>query len=85
LGDAGEGLVDAEDRMQERLAERQQQLDRKKGKPRTAEEVERERKLNTLQMSRKELERQAAATTHPLRQEQIRLAIADIDRRIAEA
>jgi hypothetical protein len=85
VGDAGEGLVDAEDRIQERLAEREQELARRAAKPRTAEEIERERKLSTLRMARVELERQAATTQHPLRRTQIEQAIADIDRRMAEA
>jgi hypothetical protein len=85
VGDAGEGLVDAEDRFQERLAEREQELARRATKPRTPEEVERERKLSTLRMARVELERQAATTQHPLRKTQIEQAIADIDRRIADA
>jgi len=83
LGDAGEGLVDAEDRLQERLAERQAQAARR-GTSRTPAEAERERKLSTLRMARVELERQEAATQNPVRREQIRHALADLDRRLAE-
>ena len=82
MGDAGEGLVNAEDRLQERLAESQRAG--RTGKSRTPEEAERERKLNTLRLARVELERQAAATQNPVRREQIRQAVADIDRRVAE-
>jgi len=80
LGDAGEMLVDAEDRFQERLAEREQEK-RRHGKP--AENPERVRAVNSLKLARAELMRQASVTEHPVRREQIHQALADIEKRLA--
>lgn len=83
MGDAGEGLVDAEDRFQQRLAEREQEQEkRRRGAP--AQDPEKVRKLQSLQLARAELERQQAVTQSEIRREQIRQALADLDRRAAE-
>ncbi len=81
MGDAGEGLVDAEDRFQQRLAEREQEK-RRHGAP--VSDPEKARKLQSLQLARAELERQQAVTQSEIRREQIRQALADLDRRAAE-
>jgi hypothetical protein len=80
MGDAGEGLIDAEDRYQQFVAERDQ------AKQRTgvvSADPERERKLRSLGLAKAELERQQAATTSEIRREQIRQALAEIDRQLA--
>ena len=41
------------------------------------------RELESLRLARAELERQAAATAHPVRRQQIQAAIAEIDKRLA--
>ena len=46
---------------------------------------ERVREQESLRLARAELTRQAAATTHPIRTKQIQAAIAEIDRRLAQA
>ncbi len=82
MGDAGEGLIDAEDRYQQFVAERDQ------AKQRTgvaAADPERERRARSLRLARAELERQQAATTSEIRCEQIRQALAEIDRQLGEA
>lgn len=85
MGDAGEGLVDAEDRIQQRLAEREQEREnaRQNGvaPPR---DPARERQIRSLTLARSELGRQSAATENPGRKEQLRQALAEIERRIAE-
>jgi hypothetical protein len=81
MGDAGEGLVDAEDRYQQHLAEREQER-RRSGAP--VQDPEKLRKLQSLQLARAELERQQAVTQSEIRREQIRQALADIDKRTAE-
>jgi hypothetical protein len=80
MGDAGEGLIDAEDRLQQLLAEREQQKQRKGV---ASADPERDRKLNSLRLARAELERQHAVTGSEIRREQIRQALAEIDRQIA--
>jgi hypothetical protein len=84
MGDAGEGLVDAEDRIQQRLAEREQEKDKARQKQQGApRDPAREREARSLTLARTELARQAEATQNPARQEQLRQALAEIDRRIA--
>jgi hypothetical protein len=83
MGDAGEGLVDAESRLAERMEEREQEKRRarqagKGGDP------ERARQLESLRLARTEMQRQLDATTHDARKQQLGQAIAEIDRRIKE-
>jgi len=80
MGDAGEGLIDAEDRYQQWVAEREQQKQRTGT---AAADPERERRLASLRLARAELARQHSVTTSQIRREQIEQALAEIDRRIA--
>jgi len=82
MGDAGEGLVDSEARIQER----QDDIERERAeRGRTvAVDPEAHRVAESLRLARAELERQLAATTHDRRRAQISQAIAEIDRRSAE-
>jgi hypothetical protein len=80
MGDAGEGLIDAEDRYQQFVAEREQARQRKGV---VDADPERERRLRSLHLAKAELERQRTATTNEIRLEQIRQAIAEVDRQIA--
>jgi hypothetical protein len=76
MGDAGEGLIDAEDRFQQWVAEREQQKQRKGV---ASADPERERKVNSLRLAKAELERQRAVTQSPIRQEQIGQALEELD------
>ncbi len=80
MGDAGEGLIDAEDRFQQWVAEREQQKQRKGV---ASVNPERERRLHSLRLARAELERQRSVTTSEIRLEQIRQALAEIERQLA--
>ena len=82
MGDAGEVLVDAEDRLQERIAEREQEKERRAVAP--PPNPERQRKLTSLRLARAELQNQAEVTQNPLRRKQIEQALADLERRIGE-
>jgi hypothetical protein len=82
MGDSGEGLVDAEARIQERIDERESERKRRGAAVPTAN-PEKVRELESLRLARAELERQATATAHPVRKQQIQAAIAEIDKRIA--
>ena len=84
MGDSGEGLVDAEARFQERLAERGQERALRE-KTSGSGDPERDRTLRSLDLAKVELERQMENTHHPVRQEQIRQALGEIQRRIDEA
>jgi hypothetical protein len=82
MGDSGEGLVDAEARIQEQIDEREAERKRRSSGQATTD-PERMRQLESLRLARAELERQSTATTHPIRKQQIQAAIAEIDKRIA--
>ena len=83
MGDAGEGLIDAESRIQERMEE----LERERAQKHTrmVRDPERLRALESLRLARTELERQLAASTHERRRAQIGQAIEEVDRRMTEA
>jgi hypothetical protein len=83
MGDAGEGLIDADARIQERMDELERERQQTRGKP--ARDPEKVHALESLRLARTELERQSAATTHERRRAQIAEAIAEIDRRMAVA
>ena len=82
MGDAGEGLVDAESRLAERMDEREQERRRARltGK---GVDPERARQLESNRLAKAEMERQLTLTTHEGRKGQITQAIAELNRRIA--
>jgi len=80
MGDSGEGLVDAESRIQERMEERE--ADRRRSNQAPIVDPEKAREKESLKLARAELTRQAGATTHPVRKKQIDAAIAEIDKRL---
>src|SRR5688572_18581801 len=82
MGDSGEGLVDADARIQERIEERESER-RRRGAAQPAANPDKVRELESLRLAKAELERQAAATAHPVRKQQIQAAIAEIDKRLA--
>jgi hypothetical protein len=83
MGDAGEGLVDAESRLAERMEEREQEK-RKARQAATSGDPERARQLESLRLARTEMQRQLDVTTHAARKQQLGQAIAELDRRIKE-
>jgi hypothetical protein len=82
MGDAGEGLIDAEARIQERQEEMEQAREQKHLK--TVRDPERLHAVESLRLARRELERQLAATAHEGRRAQIGQAIEEVNRRMAE-
>jgi CHASE3 domain sensor protein len=82
MGDAGEGLVDNDSKIQERMEEMQKS--REKARQPAVENPELLRKIESLQLARKEMVNQLEKTTHEARKTQINAALAEIDRRIAE-
>ena len=81
MGDAGEGLIDADARIQERMEEAERE--RKQQSSKTVRDPEKMHALESLRLARKELERQLAATTHERRRTQLLQAIEELDRRSA--
>jgi hypothetical protein len=83
MGDAGEGLIDAEARIQERMEE----LDRERTRQnhgKVVRDPEKEHALESLRLARTELDRQLVATTHERRRTQIVQAIEEVNRRMEE-
>jgi hypothetical protein len=82
MGDAGEGLIDAESRIQERMEElERERTERRLQDVRNPEQLQ---ALESLRLQRAELERQLASTTHEKRKAMISQAIAAIEQRMAE-
>lgn len=83
MGDAGEGLIDAEARIQERMEELERE--RAEKSVRDMRDPEAQRVVESLKLARKEFERQLSQTTHEQRRAQLTQALAEVDRRLAEA
>ena len=83
MGDAGEGLVDAESRLAERMEEREQEKRRARQAGKGAD-PERVRQLESCRLARTEMQRQLDVATHDARKQQLKQALAELDRRIAE-
>ncbi len=84
MTDAGEALVDADARLQERMEEREVGR-RRRGGTADLPDPELHREIESLKLARTELERQAAATASEVRRHQIGLALEEIDRRLNAA
>jgi hypothetical protein len=82
MGDAGEGLIDADARIQERMEELERE--RAQTRRRDVRDPEQLRAFESLRLARTELERQLSATTHAGRRAQIQQALEELDRRMAE-
>lgn len=82
MGDSGEGLIDAEARIQERMderaAEREQRLNQVQIDPAKQQEIE------SLRLALSQLQQQAEAATHPVRKEQLAMAMKDIEKKLEE-
>ncbi|MDE3156582.1 MAG: hypothetical protein KGN76_15890 [Acidobacteriota bacterium] len=82
MGDGGEGLIDADARIQERMEDLQRIRERRNGgSVRNPEQV---RALESLKLARTDLNRQFELTAHDGRRRQISQAIEELDRRIAQ-
>jgi hypothetical protein len=80
MGDAGEGLVDAESRIQERMEELERA--RREKDDNTRRDAGALQADESLRLARVELERQLQATSNERRRTQLQQAIADIDRKM---
>ena len=81
MGDAGEGLVDAESRLAERMEEREQEKRAARLGPSTVD-PEKAREIESLKLAKTEMQRQLDLTTHEVRRAQISQAISEIDKRL---
>jgi hypothetical protein len=86
MGDAGEGLIDAESRIQERMEEleRERSGDARRRRVTNPAELRARESLASLKLARTELARQLDATANERRRTQIADAMSEVDRRMAE-
>jgi hypothetical protein len=83
MGDSGEGLVDANSRLEERMEEVQESRRlARQGGPRL--DPEKVRALESLRLAKADMERQLAVIVHEARRQQLTSALAEIDRRLAD-
>jgi hypothetical protein len=80
MGDAGEGLIDADARIQERMEELERE--RRQQVAKAVKNPEQVQALESLRLAKTELERQLEATANERRRAQIGDAIEEIARRM---
>jgi hypothetical protein len=83
MADAGEGLIDAQNRIQERMDEREEERARR-AMPQADYDPEQLRRAESLRLAYTELSRQLEATTHNARRQQLASALAEIERQLAQ-
>ena len=83
MGDAGEGLIDADTRLQERMDELEEERKAARNK-KPQEDPEKVRQRESLKLARTELQQQMTRTEHPARKSQIEQALAEIEKRLAD-
>jgi len=83
MSDAGEGLVDAEARLQEQMDAREEE--RKRRAAGAVKDPERLRAQESLRLAISQLEQQLEVTQHKVRRDQIQSAIKDLKRRLDAA
>ena len=81
ITDGAEGLVDAQARLQERIDELD--AERRVARRPVVRNPEAVRRAESYRLARLELARQLTAARHASRRQQLELAIAEIDRRLA--
>jgi hypothetical protein len=83
MGDSGEGLVDAESRIQERMEEVQEsrRMDKQGG---SHLDPDRLRAIESLRLAKIDLERQLSMTVHEVRRLHLMNALAEIERRLGD-
>ena len=83
MGDAGEGLIDADSRIQERLEDLEREREERRNP--AVKNPENMREVESLRLARVELERQLASTTHERRRAMLTQALSEVDARLAAA
>jgi predicted nuclease with TOPRIM domain len=81
MADAGEGLIDAQNRIQERMDEREEERERR-ARRQADYDPEQVRRAESLRWAYTELSRQLQATTHHARRQQLSNALAELERQL---
>jgi hypothetical protein len=82
MGDAGEGLIDTDSRLQERADELAQERAERRAGP--LPDPAAHRALEALRLARADLDRQLQSATHEARRTTLMQALADIDARLSK-
>jgi hypothetical protein len=82
MGDAGEGLIDADSRIQERLEDLERERTERRGP--AVKDPEGAREYESLRLARIELERQLTTTSHDRRRVMLAQAMTALEKRIAD-
>jgi low affinity Fe/Cu permease len=82
MGDSGEGLIDAEARIQERMDERAAEREQRQNQVQI--DPARHQEIESLRLALSQLQQQAEAASHPVRKEQLSLAMKDIEKRLED-
>lgn len=83
MGDAGEGLIDADARIQE-LADEREAARRERRAPKTTVDPVKHAQMTSLTLGLSELRRQLDATEHAVRRSQLQSAITDVEKQLAK-
>ena len=83
MGDAGEGLIDADARIQERMEEAA--LSRAQARRAVVRNPEKVRQLESLRLARAAASGQLETATHETRKAQLTAALKDLDKQIKDA
>ena len=81
MGDAGEGLIDAQNRIQERMDEREEERARR-AMPKGERDPEQLRRAESLRLAYTEFSRQLQGATHAARKQQLSSALAEIEKQL---
>ena len=82
MADAGEGLIDAQNRIQERMDEREEERARRAVRQKE-QDPEKLRRAESLRLAHTELSRQLVETKHEARKNQLTSALAELDKQLA--
>ncbi len=82
MADAGEGLIDAQNRIQERMDEREEERARRASR-RSDKDPEKLRRAESLRLAYTAKSRQLPPTTHHARKQQLTSALAELEKQIA--
>ena len=83
MSDSGEGLVDASSRLAERMDELEEERRQAKNGARRVDPV-RARALESLRLAKADIGRQLVSISHEARRQQLTMALAEVERRLAD-
>jgi len=83
MSDSGEGLVDASTRLAERMDELEEERRQARDGSRRVDPV-RARTIESLRLAKADIGRQLASISHEARRQQLAMALAEVERRLAD-